>query len=162
MVRTRGKNRLSQLAYAHERYPMDYTPRMEDYLEVIYELIKEKGYATTIDISKHLHVKAPSVTIMVRKLHEDQFLIYEKYRGIKMTPKGDKVARSIRERHSMITEFLKLLGVDEETAHKDAEGIEHDLHRQTLTKFATFVNFVLKNPEWFKPLKKHVESSKIK
>lgn len=60
------------------------TYRMEDYLEVIYELIQQKGYATTADISKYLNVRSPSVTKMVKKLDENSYLIYEKYRGIKI------------------------------------------------------------------------------
>ena len=51
------------------------TDRMEDYLEVIYELIQQKGYATTTDISKYLNVSSPSVTKMVKKLDENRYLI---------------------------------------------------------------------------------------
>lgn len=61
------------------------TDRMEDYLEVIYELIQQKGYATTADISKYLNVSSPSVTKMVKKLDENSYLIYEKYRGLRLT-----------------------------------------------------------------------------
>ena len=60
------------------------TDRMEDYLEVIYELIQQKGYATTADISKYLNVSSPSVTKMVKKLDENRYLIYEKYRGLSL------------------------------------------------------------------------------
>ena len=55
------------------------TDRREDYLEVIYELIQQKGYATTADISKHLNVSSPSVTKMIKKLDENDYLIYERY-----------------------------------------------------------------------------------
>ena len=55
---------------------------MEDYLEVIYELVEEKGYATTVDISTYLNVSSPSVTKMVQRLDESGYLNYEKYRGI--------------------------------------------------------------------------------
>lgn len=55
---------------------------MEEYLEVIYELIQQKGYATTADISKYLNVSSPSVTKMVKKLDENHYLIYEKNRGL--------------------------------------------------------------------------------
>ena len=66
----------------------DRTTRMEDYLEVIYELIQQKGYATTVEISKYLNVSSPSVTKMVQRLDESGYLNYEKYRGISLTYEG--------------------------------------------------------------------------
>ena len=122
------------------------TVRMEDYLEVIYELIQQKGYATTTDISNYLNVTLPSVTKMIRKLDEISCLDYEKYRGIRLTEEGIAVAKSIHERHSLLTEFFKMIGVDEETANRDAEGIEHHLHPQTLKKLQEFVKLIKNNP----------------
>lgn len=95
---------------------------MEDYLEVIYELIQQKGYATTLDISKYLNVSSPSVTKMVQRLCETGYLNYEKYRGLSLTQKGTSVAIDIHNRHSLLTEFLKMIGVDEDVANRDAEG----------------------------------------
>lgn len=115
------------------------TDRMEDYLEVIYELVEEKGYATTVDISTYLNVSSPSVTKMVQRLDESGYLIYEKYRGIKLTDEGNHVARNIRNKHGLLAEFFKIIGVDEEIANNDAEGIEHHLHPQTIKKLEEFV-----------------------
>ena len=112
---------------------------MEDYLEVIYELIQRKGYATTIDISNYLNVSSPSVTKMVQKLDETGYLKYEKYRGIMLTDDGKAIAEGIRNRHSLLVEFLQIIGVDDEIANIDAEGIEHHLHPQTLKKLEEFV-----------------------
>jgi Mn-dependent DtxR family transcriptional regulator len=115
------------------------TDRMEDYLEVIYELVEEKGYATTVDISTYLNVSSPSVTKMVQRLDESGYLNYEKYRGIKLTSEGIRVARNIRNRHGLLADFFKIIGVDEEIANNDAEGIEHHLHPQTIKKLEEFV-----------------------
>ncbi len=115
------------------------TDRMEDYLEVIYELVERKGYATTVDISTYLNVSSPSVTKMVQRLDESGYLNYEKYRGIKLTAEGIHVARNIRNRHGLLAEFFKIIGVDEEIANNDAEGIEHHLHPQTIKKLEEFV-----------------------
>jgi Mn-dependent DtxR family transcriptional regulator len=123
----------------------DRTTRMEDYLEVIYELIEQKGYATTVDISKYLNVSSPSVTKMVQRLDESGHLNYEKYRGISLTQEGTFVAKSIRERHGLLADFFKIIGVDEDSANKDAEGIEHHLHPETLKKLEEFVRIVKKN-----------------
>jgi Mn-dependent DtxR family transcriptional regulator len=118
------------------------TDRMEDYLEVIYELIQQKGYATTIDISSYLNVSSPSVTKMLQKLDESRYLDYEKYRGIRLTLEGSIIAKNIRQRHSLLVEFLKMIGVNEGTANKDAEGIEHHLHPETLEKLEEFVKVI--------------------
>ena len=119
---------------------------MEDYLEVIYELIQQKGYATTTEISNYLNVSLPSVTKMIKKLDEIRCLNYEKYRGIRLTEEGASVAKSIHERHSLLTEFFIMIGIDEATANRDAEGIEHHLHPQTLKKLQAFVKLVRNNP----------------
>ena len=133
--------RLESIRYAnHVKKVEDYqTARMEDYLEVIYELIQYKGYASTIAISEYLNVSSPSVTKMVQKLNESGHLNYEKYRGIRLTDKGILVAKNIRERHGLLAEFLKIIGVDEDTANKDAEGIEHHLQPKTLVKLENFI-----------------------
>ena len=141
--------RLESIRYAnHVRKEEDYqTARMEDYLEVIYELIQYKGYATTIDISEYLNVSSPSVTKMVQKLNESGHLNYEKYRGIRLTDKGILVAKNIRERHGLLAEFLKIIGVDEDTANKDAEGIEHHLQPKTLGKLENFIKDIKQRRE---------------
>jgi Mn-dependent DtxR family transcriptional regulator len=126
----------------------DRTDRMEDYLEVIYELVQQKGYATIIDISKCLNVSSPSVTKMLQRLDESRYLDYEKYRGIRLTQQGTDVAKNIHKRHSLLAEFLKMIGVDKDTANRDAEGIEHHLHSETLKKLEEFVKTVKKNPEF--------------
>jgi Mn-dependent DtxR family transcriptional regulator len=141
--------RLESIRYAnHVRKEEDYqTARMEDYLEVIYELIQYKGYATTIDISEYLNVSSPSVTKMVQKLNESGHLNYEKYRGIRLTDRGTLVAKNIRERHGLLAEFLKIIGVDEDTANKDAEGIEHHLQSKTLGKLENFIKDIKQRRE---------------
>ena len=133
-------NRLEAIRDAHSiEVHSSHTDRMEDYLEVIYELKEAKGYATTIDISEYLNVSSPSVTKMVQRLDESGYLNYEKYRGIMLTEKGMSIAKGMRERHNLLIEFLKMIGVTENTANRDAEGIEHHLHLETLKKLEEFV-----------------------
>lgn len=143
------QNRLESIRIAHSSAQgklgqPSRTDTMEDYLEVIYELIQSKGYATTIDISNYLNVSSPSVTKMVQKLDEMGYLIYEKYRGITLTDEGKAIAANIRSRHSLLVEFLKIIGVDDAVANMDAEGIEHHLHPQTLKKLEDFVKSIKK------------------
>lgn len=112
---------------------------MEDYLEVIYELTRKKGYATQTDLSESLNVSLPGVTKMLQRLDENKFLKYEKYRGVILTEKGIEVAESIHEKHSLLSEFFKMIGVHDDVANIDAEGIEHHLHSQTLKKLREFI-----------------------
>lgn len=148
---SKAGNRLESIREANSvrREDSSRTDRMEDYLEVIYELIKQKGYATTIDISDYLNVSPPSVTKMTQRLDENGYLIYEKYRGIRLTNEGLRVAKSIRNRHGLLAEFLKILGVNEEDANSDAEGIEHHLHPETINKLEEFIRIVKENPSLF-------------
>ena len=139
------ENRLEAIRYANSVKKEDRTDRMEDYLEVIYELVQEKGYATTVDISSYLNVSSPSVTKMMQKLDETGYLKYEKYRGIKLTHEGIRIARNIRNRHGLLAEFFMIIGVDEETANNDAEGIEHHLHPETMKKLEEFINELKKH-----------------
>ena len=143
-------NRLEAIRDANSAKKEDRTDRMEDYLEVIYELVEQKGYATTVDISTFLNVSAPSVTKMTQRLDETGYLKYEKYRGIRLTDEGVRIAQNIRNRHGLLAEFFKMIGVDEESANSDAEGTEHHLHPETIKRLEDFMNILKKYPSLFK------------
>lgn len=123
------------------------TPSMEDYLERIYLLMVEKGYARVSDIAEHLGVHPSSVTKMVQKLDREDYLIYEKYRGLMLTNKGRKIGKRLVERHAMLESFLRLIGVDEAHVYQDVEGIEHHLSSNTLDCMTQFVEFFEDKPE---------------
>jgi len=72
------------------------TPSMEDYIERIYLLIEDKGYARVSDIAEALEVHPSSVTKMIQKLDKDNYLVYEKYRGFGLTAKGKKTGQAPR------------------------------------------------------------------
>jgi DtxR family transcriptional regulator, manganese transport regulator len=132
--------------------------RTEDYLEVVYELIRTKGYARASDIAERLDVKSPSVTNMLQKLDGKGLIVYERYRGLTLTEKGEQIARFSQQKHRTITKFLQILGVTEKIAKSDAEGIEHHVHRNTIRQIQRFVDFVNNHPSWFKAF----EDSEIK
>ncbi len=67
------------------------TPTMEDYIEVIYSLVKNKGYARSADIAEKLEVYPSTVTKMLKKLDVEGYIVYEKYRGIALTEQGEKM-----------------------------------------------------------------------
>jgi Mn-dependent DtxR family transcriptional regulator len=133
------------------------TSRLEDYLEAIYRLSHDKGYASTVDLSDILQVKPPTVSMMVGNLARKGYLVHEPYRGMKLTEKGEKVARSVISRHGIISEFLSLIGVEEVTAHQDTEGIEHYIQPITVHKIAKLVEFLRKNPKQMKAIRDYIE-----
>lgn len=126
--------------------PPPTTQSIEDYLERIYELIQTKGYARVSDIADELRLSRPSVSIMVKRLNKLGFVIYEKYRGITLTPHGEEVARRIQCRHVILTEFFTLLGLDRTVVAKDVEGIEHHLSAESLAKLEKIVEYWRKHP----------------
>jgi Mn-dependent DtxR family transcriptional regulator len=105
---------------------------VEDYLERILELINTKGYARVVDIATSLGISQASVTNMVQRLDGEGLLKYEKYRGMVLTTAGETLARNIARRHQLLTDFLKLLGVDERVIEHDVEGMEHHISPSTL------------------------------
>lgn len=117
------------------------TPSMEDYLERIYKLIEEKGYARVSDIAEGLEVHPSSVTKMIQKLDKDQYLIYEKYRGLVLTSKGKKMGKRLVERHHLLEEFLQIIGVQDGNIYQDVEGIEHHLSWDSITCIETLVEY---------------------
>ncbi|MCS7458543.1 transcriptional regulator MntR [Paenibacillus doosanensis] len=122
------------------------TPSMEDYLERIYKLIDEKGYARVSDIAEGLEVHPSSVTKMIQKLDKDNYLVYEKYRGLVLTSKGQKMGKRLVDRHQLLEQFLTLIGVSEDTIYKDVEGIEHHLSWDSITCIETLVEYFRREP----------------
>lgn len=139
--------RLESIKAAHQLERTNFSTRMEDYLEIISELVELKGYATTLDISRYMHVSAPSVTKMLQRLDENGFLEYEKYHGINLTKKGIQLAETVRQKHGILLEFFEILGIGYETANQDAEGVEHHLNPKTIKQLRKFITFLKSNPK---------------
>ncbi len=131
--------------------------RVEDYLEAIYNLNSEKGYVSAADISERLAVKPPTVSNMVRNLAAKGYLDHERYRGMRLTPAGEKVAKSVIKRHQIISELITMLGVDDQTAYIDTEGIEHHVHPTTVRRFERLAEYLRENPQTLKAIRQFVE-----
>ena len=123
------------------------TRNIEDYLEAIWDLQENKGYIKVKDIADKLEVTRPSVSEMIKKLSENEYIIYEKYGGIIFTGRGKKLAQEIKKRHNLFVEFLKIIGVSEENAQQDACKLEHDVSSETITCLLEFVEFISLLPE---------------
>ena len=140
-----------------ERPASEETPRSEDYLEAVYHLIADKGFATTSDISSALNVRPPTVSNMVGKLAAKGYLEYQPYRAMKLTPSGEKVAKSVIKRHTVISDLISMIGVDDQTAFIDTEGIEHHVHPSTLRRLERLAEYLRENPNTLKAVREFVE-----
>ena len=135
----------------------------EGYVETIYSLIREHGYARVADIAITLNVKPPSVTNMLQKLDEQKFVTYTRYRGVTLTQKGKSLAETLERRHQALKKFLIMIGVSEENAEKNACEIEHKINRETaekLTKFVEFVQSAPRTPEFLEHFKQYDRTGK--
>lgn len=128
------------------------TPSMEDHIEQIYMLIEQKGYARVSDIAESLSILPSSVTKMVQKLDKDGYLIYERYRGLTLTPKGLKLGKRLVQRHDLLEQFLRLIGVQEDNIYEDVEGIEHHLSRNSIDRIADLVQAMEEHPDFLQKL----------
>lgn len=115
------------------------TEVMEDYVELIADLIDSTGEARSVDIAKRLGVTTPTVARMISRLHEAGWIETQPYRAIFLTAQGRDIAEASRRRHQLVVETLTAIGVSEETARADAEGIEHHVSEETLSAFEKFL-----------------------
>ena len=118
---------------------MDLTKNVEDYLEVIYLLKKEKGEAKVKNISSRLKISLPSVTEMVKKLSKMKLINYKKYCSIELTKYGEEKAKKVYAKHKILTNFFIKLGVSEKIASHDACLAEHILSKETISKINKFL-----------------------
>ena len=103
----------------------------QDYLETMLMLQQSKGYIRSIDVAEHLRVTKPSVSYATKRLRENGYITMDSDGLISLTQAGLDIAQSMFERHTVLTDFLIGLGVDEETAREDACKMEHDISQQT-------------------------------
>lgn len=102
------------------------------YLETILILSKNGSNVRSIDVGEYMGFSKPSVSRAMSKLKEEQYITINKGGTIALTEKGQVVAEKIYERHILLTNFLKSLGVDDQTAAMDACKIEHDVSDKTI------------------------------
>ena len=123
------------------------TPAMEDYLEAIFNLGREKRVVRVKDIARSLGVRMPTVTSMLKTLNERKFINYEKYEYIEITDKGAVVGEEIHRRHRVLRSFLTdILNINPETADEEACKMEHAVSASTLDRFVDFMEFVQSCP----------------
>lgn len=114
------------------------TQSLEDYIETIYVLIKDGKEALVRDVARNLDVKMPSVVKAIHELKKLELVTQEPYSPILLTEKGERLACSVLNRHTLLRSFLMKLGVSRKIADKDACMMEHILSAETLDKIRRF------------------------
>ena len=133
---------------------MNRSESTEDHLERIQELIEQKGYARVADLAACLRLSTSAVSNMVRRLARRGFVNYERYRGFTLTSSGRQVAQHVKARHQTLTEFLELVGLDEETLTREVEDIQHHLRPETLLILSRLVHFWRAHPDHLNAFKR--------
>lgn len=119
--------------HTHERTRRDHATELaEDYVEAIDDIVTQSGVCRAMDLVEHFQVTHATVNNAVGRLVRDGFAKSQPYQPIELTAKGKRLARKARHRHETVKRFLRKLGVSEEAARIDSEGIEHHVGKETL------------------------------
>ena len=112
---------------------------LEDYVEMIGDLHAELGEARVADIAARMGIAQPTATKAISRLKREGLAASRPYRGVFLTEAGAELADKVRARHRTVVSFLMAVGVPEDVAELDAEGIEHHVSEQSLEAFERFL-----------------------
>jgi Mn-dependent DtxR family transcriptional regulator len=112
----------------------------ENYLETILVLGKRKGMVRSIDIANELNFSKPSVSVAMKNLRENGYIVVSPEGYISLLPAGLEIAEKIYERHTLLTDWLTNLGVSPETAAEDACRMEHVISSESFSAIKSHVN----------------------
>jgi DtxR family manganese transport transcriptional regulator len=112
---------------------------LEDYVELISDLLSDGGEARPTDIARRLGVAHATAIKTIGRLKREGLAVAKPYRGVFLTAAGEILAARVRARHRVVVDLLLAVGVPVESAEADAEGIEHHVSDATLAAFARFL-----------------------
>jgi DtxR family manganese transport transcriptional regulator len=112
---------------------------LEDYTELIADLIAASGEARTTDIARRMGVAHPTASKTIARLKREGLARAQPYRGIFLTEAGAAMAKAVRQRHRLVVDLLVAVGAPREAAEADAEGVEHYVSAATLRAFEAFL-----------------------
>jgi Mn-dependent DtxR family transcriptional regulator len=130
---------------------------MEDYLEMIWRLSRDSGFTRINELAEALNVHPPSATRMVQKLGMMNLLQYERYGVILLRAEGKRLGGLLLERHNVIENFFRLLGISEDRLLAETEKVEHMLSAETIKSFRIYISFVKDNPDVLERLNEYRE-----
>jgi len=124
-----------------------YTTAVEDYLKVVYELMREDGRATTTGIADRLGVAPASVSGMFKKLVEMRLIEHTPYQGVVLTPSGEKLALEVIRHHRLVELYLaEALGVPWDEVHVEANRLEHAISPAIADRMAAALGYPVTDP----------------
>ncbi len=130
---------------------------LEDYLEAILIIKKQKGEVRVKDLMSFFNYKVSSVNQAIKQLKAKELVEHESYGSIKLTEKGNALAKKIYSKHKILVDFLNsVLGIESNIAEHDACSFEHYIHEETLKKFKKLTKFFSKNPQCLNALKEYL------
>lgn len=132
------------------------SPSEEDYVEMIYRLQLKNNKVKVAELAESLNVKTPSASKMVKRLHDKNILIHEKYGIVRLNYVGEEIGKRLLKRHNAIENFLKTIGV-KNNLHEETEKIEHTINEETLKNIIKLVNFFNEKQEIFEEYNKYRE-----
>ena len=103
----------------------------EMYLENIYLLLQENGQVRSIDIAKKMNYSKPSISKAMKNLNKEEYINIDDNGHITLTAKGERLAKSVYEKHKILTEYLISIGISKKIAEEDACRIEHVISDET-------------------------------
>ena len=128
---------------------------LEDYLELICNLLETSEAVKAVEIAKKLNISRASVSEALAKLAEKNLIIYEGHKGITITPEGLKLAKGVIKKHKAFTAFFeKTLGLDKKEAEENACKIEHVVSDKMFNRLLAFQKYCSKNNEFINEFKK--------
>ena len=141
------------------------TSVMEDYLEAIFDLDREKKVVRVRDIAQRMDVKMPTVSSMLKTLRDRGMVHYEKHEYVELTPGGSKVGKEMNRRHVILKQFLtEILKIKNGIAEKEACQMEHALSAKTLDRLTTFMEFIQSCPQtgksWLRYFKEFLQNGR--
>ncbi len=110
----------------------------EDYLEAIYMILQHKKVCRSVDVAEHLNVSKPSVSVAMTKLIESGYVKTDEDKFLELPEKGHVIADGTYKKHMFFKNALVMIGVDEETAEKEACLLEHDISEESFQKLQAF------------------------
>ena len=116
--------------------------KQQVYLETIYDLSMSEGHAHVKLIAERLSIRMPSVSEVMRKLAEKKLINYDVRKNISLTPEGEKIAKELDKRHSVLADFFaKILGCPTAKAQTIACKVEHVVDSDFCDRMASFADF---------------------
>ena len=134
-ARTAGERKPSQAENLSQTRREHANEIAEDYVEAIAELVAQRGEARVVDLAKRLGVTHVTVNRTIARLQRSGYVTSQPYRAIFLTETGRQLAENCKERHAIVVAFLRSVGVPQNVAERDAEGIEHHVSPETLIAF---------------------------